>query len=318
MKKNMKHHRPRPGRPSKSDQRDRPGRQNGAYRQEPSERSRKPNKLEWQNKQSRAKRSDKPSRSNRRDSLTKFKDKLLVKGRHEVAQALEANQKIEKIYISEQIKGRFPEQIQTSAAKRNIPVDVLNSDAFKNMFSYDSQGVVAVTPPFEYCTLETLISISDKGSGIIVALNNVEDPGNLGAIIRTVEASGCDGVIIPKHRAASITEGAIRTAQGAAAFLPVAQVTNITDAIVELKKNGFWAIGLDCAGRCSHTEIVYNEKVVLVAGGENAGLGSRLEKACDDIVAIPLRGKTSSLNVSVSVAIGLYEILRQKDFLKKV
>jgi len=323
----MKYHRPRPSRPSKSNRRDRPGKQNGADRQNRPERLSKPNKSDWQSEQNRAKKSnkperqervDKPSSSNRRDLSTRFKGKLLVKGRHEVTQALEANQKIEKIYISEQIKGSFPEQIKTSATKRNIPIEVLNADTFKNMFGYDSQGIIAITPPFEYCTLETLINISDKGSGIIVALNNVEDPGNLGATIRTVEASGCDGVIIPKHRAASITEGAIRTAQGATAFLPVAQVTNITDAIVELKKNGFWAIGLDGAGKCNHTEIVYNEKVVLVAGGENAGLGSRLEKACDDIVAIPLRGKTSSLNVSVSVAIGLYEIIRQKDFIKKV
>ena len=263
----------------------------------------------------------KQRRSNRPSKVSKFdefKDKLLIRGRHEITQALEANQRLEMIYLSGQIKGNFSEKLKQLASKARIPIRTLNSELFKNKFGYSSQGVVAIAPPFEYCTLENLIHHSSNRSGIIVALNKVEDPGNLGAIVRTVEASGCDGVIIPKHRAAGMTEGAIRTAQGAASNLPVARVTNLTDAIDELKKNGYWAIGLDGAGKCKHTDIAYNEKIVLVAGGENAGLGSRLEKTCDDVVAIPLKGKTSSLNVSVSVAIGLYEILRQKDFLKKV
>ena len=263
---------------------------------------------------------NKPKYSKNKQSVKfdEFKDKLLIKGRHETIQALEAKQKIEIVYISDQVKGSFPEQILQLTSQLNIPVKTLNTETFKNKFGYDSQGVIAVAPPFEYCTLENLILHSAKNSGIIVALNKVEDPGNLGAIVRTVEASGCDGIIIPKHRAAGMTEGAIRTAQGAASTLPVVRVTNLTDAIDELKKNGYWAVGLDGEGKYNHTQIVYNEKIILVAGGENAGLGSRLEKACDDVVAIPLRGKTTSLNVSVSVAIGLYEILRQKDFLKKV
>ena len=261
------------------------------------------------------KRKSKSKKGNYEDE---FKNKLLIKGRHEVSQALEAKQKIELIYMSEQVSGEFPEKIKQLADNLNIKIKVLKSDVFKNKFGYNTQGITAVSAPFEYCPLDKLIKISENRSGIIVALNKVEDPGNLGAIVRTVEASGCDGVIIPKHRSASMTEGAIRTAQGASSYLPVSMVTNLSDAIEKLKSNGFWAIGLDEDANKNHTEIMYNEKIVLVAGGEDAGLGSRLAKSCDDIVSIPLNGKTSSLNVSVSVAIGVYEILRQKKFLKKV
>lgn len=260
----------------------------------------------------------KNNHSRKREDTSDNKDSLLIKGRHEVIQSLKAGQKIESIFLSDSVKGKFPFDLKDIARQKNVLVKEMGSETFKKKFGEDAQGVAAIAGAFSYCTLEEIIKISEKGAGILVALNKVEDPRNLGAIVRTVEASGCDGIILPKHRSAGMTEWAIRTAQGAAASLPVARVTNITDAIEELKQKDFWSVGLDGDATEKYSEILYNEKIVLVAGGEDAGLGNRLAKVCDNVVAIPLGGKTPSLNVSVSVSIVLFEILRQKNFFKKV
>lgn len=241
-------------------------------------------------------------------------DKLILKGRHEVLQALESNQNLESIILSAGVRGPIGGTIRELASKAHIPVKEMNPELFGKKYGDKSQGVAAIAGAFEYCELSKLISIADKASGVIVALNCVEDARNLGAIVRTVEASGCAGVIIPKHRSAGMTEWAVRTAQGAASILPVARVNNLGDAIEELKQAGYWVYGLDGDGDKIYTEANYNGKVLLVAGGEDVGLGDRVKKNCDEIISIPLMGKTTSLNVSVSVAIALYEVLRQKNF----
>ncbi len=245
-------------------------------------------------------------------------DKVILKGRHEVLQALKSEQTIETVFVNSTMKSPLLIELREMAKGRNIPFKELSGDVFKKKFGTDSQGVVAIGGAFDYCTLEELVNISNEGAGVIIALNCVEDARNLGAIVRTVEASGCDGIIIPKLRSAGMTEWAIRTAQGAASILPVARVTNLGDSIEKVKKAGFWAVGLDGDADKDYTSLRYSGKIVLIAGGEDTGIGPRIKKVCDDVVAIPLNGKTSSLNVSVSTAVVLYEILRQKDFFKKV
>ncbi len=244
-------------------------------------------------------------------------EKLILKGRHEVVQALESGQNLESIVLSTGVRGPIGGTIRELASKAHIPVKEMNSELFGKKFGDKSQGVAAIAGAFDYIELSDLIAIADKGSGIIVALNCVEDARNLGAIVRTVEASGCSGVVIPKHRSAGMTEWAIRTAQGAASILPVARVNNLGDAIEQLKEAGYWVYGLDGDGDKTYTEANYNGKVLLVAGGEDVGLGDRVKKSCDEIISIPLMGKTTSLNVSVSVAVALYEVLRQKNFFRK-
>jgi 23S rRNA (guanosine2251-2'-O)-methyltransferase len=245
-------------------------------------------------------------------------EKVILKGRHEVLQALKSEQSIETVFVNTTMKGPLLIELREMAKNRNIPFKELTGEVFKKKFGVDSQGVVAIAGAFDYCTLDELIESANKGAGILIALNCVEDARNLGAIVRTVEASGCDGIIIPKLRSAGMTEWAIRTAQGAASILPVARVTNLGDSIEKAKKAGFWAVGLDGSADKDYTSLRYSDKVILVAGGEDTGIGPRIKKVCDDVVAIPLKGKTSSLNVSVSTAVVLYEILRQKDFFKKV
>lgn len=242
---------------------------------------------------------------------------LFIKGRHEVLNALESKEKVEAVYISSSVKGPVPAKLRELASQAGIPVKELKPDLFERKFGEKSQGIAAIAGAFAYSDLGVLIDKALAGNQVLVALNQIEDARNLGAIVRTVEASGCSGVIIQKHRSVGMTEWAIRTAQGAAAHLPVARVTNLGDSIKLLKDKGFWVIGLDEDSAKKFTEVVYSGPIVLVAGGEDAGLGDRVRKSCDDLVSIPLRGKTTSLNVSVSTAVVLYEICRQKDFFSK-
>lgn len=245
-------------------------------------------------------------------------EQLYLKGRHEVVQALESGQNLDAVFVSSAVRGPVVSQIRELASSASIPVKEMSPELFERKFGEKTQGIAAVAGAFEYSSLEDLIERAEEGHSVLVALNQVEDARNLGAIVRTVECMGCDGVIIPKHRSAGMTEWAIRTAQGAAAWLPVARVNNLGDALEELKKAGYWVAGLDGSGKRQVKDLNFKDtKVVLVAGGEDVGLGERVKKACDDVVMIPMNGRTTSLNVSVSVAMALYEILRQKDFFAK-
>ena len=241
---------------------------------------------------------------------------LYLKGRHEVIQALESGQSLNAVYISLSVKGPITNQIKELASTKSVPVKELAPDIFEKKFGEKTQGVAADASEYKYTEFDELIKKAENGHQVIIALNQVEDARNLGAIVRTVEAIGCDGVIIPKHRSAGMTEWAIRTAQGASAWLPVSRVNNLSDALEELKDKGYWVVGLDGSATKELKEVKYDSKVVLVAGGEDAGLGDRVKKSCDDVVKIPMSGKTTSLNVSVSVAMAIYEILRQKNFFR--
>jgi len=302
----------RQGAPERKDFRRGPERQDGRNR---------PQRQDWQDRPARPSQKSAEKSFDRRDnehSAAPAEDeRLIIKGRHEVLQALEGGQTIDSVVISTAVKGPVGGQIRELASHRHIPVKELGPDLFERKFGAKSQGVAAIGGVFEYCELADLIDRLPQGRRILVALNHVEDPRNLGAIVRTVEASGCGGVIIPKHRAAGMTEWAIRTAQGAAAHLPVARVNNMGTALEQLKESGFWVVGLEGSAEKKYDELMYNSDVVLVAGGEDAGLGERIQRVCDDLVAIPLIGKTPSLNVSVSTAVVLYEILRQRRFFQK-
>ena len=251
------------------------------------------------------------------DNNNEESEQLCLKGRHEVVQALESGQSLDAVYVSSAVRGPVVGQIRELASAASIPVKEMSPDLFEKKFGEKTQGIAALAAAFEYSSLEDLIERAEAGHKVLVALNQVEDARNLGAIVRTVECMGCDGVIIPKHRSAGMTEWAIRTAQGAASWLPVARVNNLGDALEALKEAGYWIAGLDGSGKKQVKDLNYaDSKVVIVAGGEDAGLGDRVKKVCDDVVMIPMAGKTTSLNVSVSVAMAIYEILRQKNFFK--
>jgi len=174
------------------------------------------------------------------------------------------------------------------------------------------QGVVAVTSAKQYHDLGDVIAAKRGEYSLMVVLDGIEDPHNLGAILRTADAAGANGVIIPERRAAAVTGTVTKASAGASEHLPIAKVTNISRTIEELKENNIWTVGLDERPTKSYDQIDYNIDCAIVLGGEGKGLHDLVKRKCDFLVSIPMLGKVPSLNVSVAAAIVLYEVVRQR------
>ncbi len=174
------------------------------------------------------------------------------------------------------------------------------------------QGVVAVTTSKQYSDLDDVIAAKRGQYSLIVLLDGVEDPHNLGAILRTADAAGADGVVIPERRAAGITGTVTKVSAGASAHLPVAKVTNIARTLEELKSQNVWTVGLDERGKESYDSLDYNMDCAIVLGAEGKGVHDLVARKCDFLVSIPMLGKVPSLNVSVAAGVVLYEVVRQR------
>jgi 23S rRNA (guanosine2251-2'-O)-methyltransferase len=174
------------------------------------------------------------------------------------------------------------------------------------------QGVVAVTSAKQYNELEDVIAAKRGEFSLLVVLDGIEDPHNLGAILRTADAAGADGAVIPERRAASITAIVAKASAGASEHLPVAKVTNIARTLEELKANNIWVVGLDERGTTTYDTQDYKMDCAIVLGAEGKGLHDLVARKCDFLVSIPMLGKVPSLNVSVAAGIMLYEIVRQR------
>jgi 23S rRNA (guanosine2251-2'-O)-methyltransferase len=174
------------------------------------------------------------------------------------------------------------------------------------------QGVVAVTSAKQYIDLEDVIAAKRGTHSLIVVLDGIEDPHNLGAILRTADAAGSDGVVIPERRAASVTAIVTKVSAGASEHMPVAKVTNIARTLEDLKERNIWIVGLDERGKQTYDCIDYNMDCAIVLGAEGKGLHDLVAKKCDFLVSIPMLGKVASLNVSVAAGVVLYELVRQR------
>jgi len=174
------------------------------------------------------------------------------------------------------------------------------------------QGVVAVTSAKQYSDLDDVVGAKRGQYSLVVVLDGVEDPHNLGAILRTADAAGADGIVIPERRAASVTGTVTKASAGASEHLPIAKVTNIARTVEELKERNIWTVGLDERGSQTYDALDYNMDCALVLGAEGKGLHDLVKRKCDFLVSIPMFGKVSSLNVSVAAAVVLYEIVRQR------
>ncbi len=174
------------------------------------------------------------------------------------------------------------------------------------------QGVVAVTSEKQYSDLDDLLAHRRGEKALLVVLDGIEDPHNLGAIIRTADAAGADGIIIPERRAVGVTGTAAKASAGASEHLPIARVTNTARTLEELKARNLWIVGLDERGPQEHTALDYNMDCSLVLGAEGKGLHDLVRKRCDFLVSIPVLGQVPSLNVSVAAGVVLYEIVRQR------
>src|SRR5260221_3684368 len=174
------------------------------------------------------------------------------------------------------------------------------------------QGVVAITSAKQYNDLDDVVAAKRGQYSLIVVLDGVEDPHNLGAILRTADASGADGVVIPERRSAAVTAAVAKVSAGASEHLPIAKVTNISRPLEELKGRDLWVVGLDGRGPQTYDAVDYNMHCAVVLGAEGKGLHDLVRRHCDFLVSIPMLGKVPSLNVSVAAGIVLYEIVRQR------
>ena len=195
----------------------------------------------------------------------------------------------------------------------SVPVRFLQRTELDRMAGNAAhQGVVAVTSAKQYNDLEDVIAAKRGQYSLLLVLDGVEDPHNLGAILRTADAAGANGVIIPERRAATVTGTVTKSSAGASEHLPIAKVTNISRTVEELKDHNIWTVGLDERATQTYDALDYNMDCALVLGGEGKGLHDLVKRKCDFLVSIPMLGKVPSLNVSVAAAVVLYEIVRQR------
>jgi len=190
--------------------------------------------------------------------------------------------------------------------KNNLKIEFKEKWELDKLAKNNHQGIIMIVDDFNYTPFDRLIENASK----LVILDHLEDPHNLGAIIRTVEASGIDGIIIPKNRTVSVNDTVMKTSVGALYNVFISQVTNLNQAIKKLKDNGFWIIGTDMDG-VDYREVDYSPKTVLIIGSEGFGMQRIVKEACDLVVKIPMNGKINSLNASVAAGIMIYELIRK-------
>lgn len=241
----------------------------------------------------------------------------LLTGIHAVEEALAAGRALDRVVIARGRRGARIQEIVQKARSRGVPVrfeERLQLDRLAG--TREHQGIVALAASKSAVELEDLLDTKSE-NGLLVLLDGIEDPRNLGAIVRTTLAAGAEGVIIPERRAAGITEAVSRASAGALEHLPVARVKNLARAMEQLKEAGYWLVGLDERAPKNFTEIDYTGRIGIVVGNEGEGMHELVRKRCDLLVSIPISGPVRSLNVSVAAGIVLFEAVRQRTNLKQ-
>lgn len=239
----------------------------------------------------------------------------LIIGRKPVLEALNSEEEISQVYILYGQEGGIINAIRTAAKKKGIKVNQIPYHKFKQITKDKiAQGVAAVKADYKFFNLHDIIEESKKSEfPLILILDSIQDTHNVGAILRSAECSGVDGVIITKHNSAPINETVSKTSAGASEHIKIVQVNNLAQAIDELKQNGLWIVGSFLEGAKDYTKVDYKIPVALVVGNEEKGIRKLTADKCDYLVRIPMKGKIQSLNVSVAAGILLFEILRQRN-----
>lgn len=237
---------------------------------------------------------------------------MQIEGKNQVIEAIKNDVTINKIIVDKNYQSRKDDVI--SLAKRSkLRVEFMPKKAMDSISATaHHQGYIAETVDFQYCSVEDILNNAKEHDPFVVLLDGIEDPHNLGAIIRTCECAGVDGIIIPKVRACQVNETVVRTSAGAIANMKIARVTNLKEAIDTLKENGLWIYVAETGG-----ENLYKQNLTgpigIVVGSEGNGVKQSLRTYCDGVVTLPLHGSVNSLNASVATAIVVYEILRQRE-----
>src|SRR3989339_625933 len=236
-----------------------------------------------------------------------------ILGKNSIIEALKSGRPINKIFIAKGLHGI--EEVVNQVRQKKILYEFLDrSELDRIAKNAKHQGLIATVSPAIYVSVEEIMAVAEskKKPLFIILLDGLEDPHNLGAILRTADAAGAHGVVIPKRRAAPLTDTVSKSSAGAVEYVPVARVSNLNDVIRKLKDSRVWVVGLDEKADKEFTKADFKLPTALVVGGEGEGLSRLVKENCDYLVNLPMKGKISSLNASVSAAVVMYEVVRQR------
>jgi len=255
----------------------------------------------------------------RKKRVIEEQEKGWLYGINPVIEALKAGSKIEVIYVSStRYESQAIKEIRKKAEEMALPLKIKDADFFNKNFPKGHQGIVARIVEKEFINLEKLLKIPSQRqeAAFFILLDCIEDPRNFGAIIRAAEAGGVHGIIIQTHRTAGFGPTVYKTSAGAVEYMAVTRVSNIKYAIERLKEEGVWIYGADVEGEDTLWNVDFKKPTAVVFGSEGAGLRKTIQKRCDCLIKIPLRGQINSLNVSVAAGILIYEVFRQRYSIK--
>jgi 23S rRNA (guanosine2251-2'-O)-methyltransferase len=241
-----------------------------------------------------------------------------IYGRKPVLEAIRSGQRtISRVYILQGSRDAALDQVETHAKARNIPVSLETRHRMDTLAAQENhQGVIAVVDDFKYADLQDILDNArdKKENAFVLLLDEIEDPHNLGAIIRSADAAGVHGVVIPKNRAVEVNATVLKSSAGASEHVTTVKIANLNDAIKKLKEAGVWVVGTDIEATKYHYEYDYRQPVAIIIGNEGRGLRRLVKENCDELVKIPMAGKMSSLNASVASALMLFEVTRQRNW----
>lgn len=245
--------------------------------------------------------------------MMKMSEELII-GRNPVIEALKSGRAVNKVMISNQLNEQAERQIQQASKRANTIVQKVPRSNLDQLTKGNHQGIVAYVAAYDYASLDDLFHRANKKEELpfFIILDELEDPHNLGSILRTADAAGVHGVIIPKRRAVGLTEAVAKTSAGAIEYVPVVRVTNIANTIDELKERHVWVVGTDSEGSDDYRTLDGETALAIVIGNEGKGLSRLVKEKCDWTVHLPMKGQGSSLNASVACSLLLYEIYRKR------
>ncbi|MCI8356194.1 MAG: 23S rRNA (guanosine(2251)-2'-O)-methyltransferase RlmB [Lachnospiraceae bacterium] len=249
------------------------------------------------------------------ENVTPEYKECIIEGRNAVIEAFRSGREIDRVYILDGCKDGPILTVKRQAAKKNTQIRYVTKERLDQLSETGRhQGVIASVAAYGYAQVEDMLALAEKKgeAPFLILLDNIEDPHNLGAVIRTANLAGAHGVIIPKNRAVGLTAVVARTSAGALNYTPVARVTNLAKTMEELKKKGLWFVCADMDGTRMY-DLNLTGPIGLVIGSEGEGVGRLVKETCDLVAAIPMKGEIDSLNASVAAGVMAYEIVRQRS-----
>jgi 23S rRNA (guanosine2251-2'-O)-methyltransferase len=245
---------------------------------------------------------------------------MYINGRNAVVEALRAGEGVEKVFIMFGIEGEPVSRVRAEAKRAGVPCVTIDRKRFAELersagVGARSQGIIATVSPIQYADIEQLVQdvYERGGTPLVGALDSITDPHNVGAIIRSAECAGLDGLLLGKRDSSGITDVVMKTSAGAARHLPIGRVSNIGDVLLSLQQEGLAVVGLDEKGEMAYTSYDFTHPTVIVTGSEGEGLSARIRKLCDVRLSIPMQGKIGSLNASVAAGVVFFEARRQRN-----